>query len=257
MRDDSTSPVGVLPRALRLLELLRAAPDGGLRLGELVVASGIAQGSAHRILSDLASVGAVERAGMRYRLGDRIGSIRIEPPMPLAGLAAARPILQRVADEIGDTVYLGARGLGGVSYHLRCDGSSPIRVFTVELGEVKLLATSYAGLALLAGLDAARRELEVERALDPLPPRWQPRDPTIIRARLEEILAQHDELGWCGGIEIIPDVAGVACAVPREGGAARLSITASAAAQRMPASRVPEVAEILCDAAAELSTLNV
>ena len=42
-------------------------------------------------------------------------------------------VVQAAADELGDTVYLAARAAGGVAYLLRCDGDSPVRVFTVEV----------------------------------------------------------------------------------------------------------------------------
>ena len=137
-----TPPTGVLPRAALVMRLLHEAGPAGLRLSQLVQRTGLPQPTAHRLLADLAEEGAVTRRGAAYALGDRWGPVGFEPVTPrcLIEREGSRAVVQAAADELGDTVYLAARVAGGVAYLLRCDGDSPVRVFTVEVGEVKRLA---------------------------------------------------------------------------------------------------------------------
>ncbi|WP_282828715.1 helix-turn-helix domain-containing protein [Gulosibacter sediminis] len=251
-------PVGVLPRATLVMDLLRRGGDAGARLNELVQATGLPQPTVHRLLADLAESGAVARRGQSYVVGERWGEVGLETTIPgcVADRERTRQVLQRAADVVGDTIYLAARTLGGVGYCMRCDGDSPVRVFTVEVGEVKPLASSYAGLALLSGLPTERRNREVEEVVARMPARWGERDPDMVRERLHLLLGQMDERGWCGGVAVVPGVAGAACCVPRGFSIPRVALTISAAEQRMPTERVPEAAEVLLEAAAELAEIG-
>ncbi len=254
-----TPPTGVLPRAALVMRLLHEAGPAGLRLSQLVQRTGLPQPTAHRLLADLAEEGAVTRRGAAYALGDRWGPVGFEPVTPrcLIEREASRAVVQAAADELGDTVYLAARAAGGVAYLLRCDGDSPVRVFTVEVGEVKRLAAGYAGIALLAALPPERRRAEVDAVVARPPRRWNLTDDGALHDLLDTLLRQMDEQGWCGGVPVVPGVAGVACGVPaRMGSIPQVSLTASAAEQRMPPARVPEVAEVLRAAATRLAEIG-
>lgn len=251
-------PIGVLPRAGLLLRLLHEAGPTGLRLSQLVQRTGLPQPTVHRLLTDLAEGGAVGRRGGAYVRGRGWGPIGFEPATPrcLLEREASRAVVQAAADELGDTVYLAARTAGGVAYLLRCDGDAPVRVFTVEVGEVKPLAAGYAGLALLAALPPERRRAEVDAVVAAPPRRWDRADAGDLRGLLTTLLGQMDEQGWCGGVPVVPGVAGVACCVPTPWGEPQVALTASAAEQRMPAERVPEVAAVLEAAAARLAEIG-
>lgn len=251
-------PTGVLPRATLVMRLLHAAGPVGLRLGQLVQRTGLPQPTAHRILTDLAREGAVVRDGSAYVIGERWGVIPFDLATPpcLMEREATRAIVQGAADQLGDTVYLAARAAGGVAYFLRCDGNSPVRVYTVEVGEVKPLASSYAGLALLSSLPADRRRAEVDAVVANPPRRWENDAIPDLRDLLQALLGQMDEQGWCGGIPVVPGVAGVACCVPTSAGNPRVALTASAAAQRMPPERVPTVAAALQAAASRIAGIG-
>ena len=58
---------GVIESAFGLLELLCAL--GRARVTELAEESGLPRTTVHRLLGQLAAVGAVERTGAHYRLG--------------------------------------------------------------------------------------------------------------------------------------------------------------------------------------------
>ncbi|KAB1659794.1 helix-turn-helix domain-containing protein [Pseudoclavibacter sp. CFCC 13796] len=253
-------PRGVLPRAAVLISLLAEAGSDGLRLSDLVKNSALAQPTVHRLLADLVSVGAVERtSGRKYVIGSALEEIGLGQPTPqaLQHIETTRTILQSLADEVGDTVYLALRGYSSLQYLLRCDGDSPVRVYSVAVGEVKPLASSYAGVALLAGLAPGVRQREIERILAQMPERWLPQNSSIQRERLETLIAQVQGQGWCGGIPVIPDVDGVACPVPRRTGAPVLGLTISAAASRLPPERIAMLGVRLTEVAEEVAAVGM
>ncbi|HEX4978996.1 MAG TPA: IclR family transcriptional regulator [Acidimicrobiales bacterium] len=96
MTDTRISGIGVLDKAVRILDALEAGP---LPLGELCAASGLPRATAHRLAAALEAHGFVDRDGAgRFLLGRRLA---------VRSLAdAARPALERLRDETGESVQL-------------------------------------------------------------------------------------------------------------------------------------------------------
>lgn len=250
-------PVGVLPRAAVLLRLMVRAGQDGLRLHDLAELSGINRATVHRLLADLIDLRAVTKVrGRRYALGGAIedASLMQQAPGALRNREQTREVLQRVADEVGDTVYLAVRMFNSAHYVLRCDGASPVRVYSVQVGEFKPLATSFAGIALLSGLDADQRNQSIASAIDDPYATWPVGDAAggdWIRRGIDQVRSQ----GWCGGVSVLPDVAGLACPVPRENAAPILALTISAATPRLPWGRIEALAPLLTRTADELALI--
>jgi DNA-binding IclR family transcriptional regulator len=94
---DSVSGVGVLDKAFTIVDALEAGPKA---LGDLVAATGLSRATAHRLAVALEAHGMVRRDGDgRFALGSRL--------LPLAELA--RPALERLRDETGESVQLYVR----------------------------------------------------------------------------------------------------------------------------------------------------
>jgi DNA-binding IclR family transcriptional regulator len=94
---DSVSGVGVLDKAFTIVDALEAGPRS---LNELVAATGLSRATAHRLAVALEAHGMVRRDGDgRFALGSRL--------LPLADLA--RPALERLRDETGESVQLYVR----------------------------------------------------------------------------------------------------------------------------------------------------
>jgi len=94
---DSVSGIGVLDKAFSILDALEAGPRS---LNELVAATSIARATTHRLAIALEAHGMVRRDGDgRFVLGSRL--------LPLAELA--RPALERLRDETGESVQLYVR----------------------------------------------------------------------------------------------------------------------------------------------------
>jgi DNA-binding IclR family transcriptional regulator len=94
---DSVSGIGVLDKAFSIVDALEAGPRS---LNDLVAVTGLPRATAHRLAVALEAHGMVRRDGDgRFVLGSRL--------LPLADLA--RPALERLRDETGESVQLYVR----------------------------------------------------------------------------------------------------------------------------------------------------
>ncbi|HEX4906073.1 MAG TPA: IclR family transcriptional regulator [Acidimicrobiales bacterium] len=94
---DSVSGIGVLDKAFAIVDALEAGPRS---LNDLVATTGIARATTHRLAVALEAHGMVRRDDEgRFALGLRL--------LPLADLA--RPALERLRDETGESVQLYVR----------------------------------------------------------------------------------------------------------------------------------------------------
>jgi DNA-binding IclR family transcriptional regulator len=96
---DSVSGVGVLDKAFAVVDALEAGP---LTLAGLVEASGLSRATAHRLAVALETHGMVRRTGDgRFALGPRLAGPSLAE--------RARPALERLRDETGESVQLYVR----------------------------------------------------------------------------------------------------------------------------------------------------
>lgn len=155
-----TSDPGTIERTMELLRLLATAGRFGLALTQISEAAKLPHSTAHRLLRRLIAERMVvqRESNKRYMLG------------PLSfelGLAAAqiydlrepcRAILMRLAEQIGDTVYLTVRSGYESVCEDRYEGPSPIRVISLEVGSRRPLGLGAGGLAILAAIPDDERE---------------------------------------------------------------------------------------------------
>lgn len=107
MLDTSVSGVGVLDKAVGILAALEAQP---LPLAGLVAATGISRPTAHRLAVALEQHGLVRRdAEGRFCLGMRLVALGRAAIGELDVVEAARPVLERLRDETGESAQLYVR----------------------------------------------------------------------------------------------------------------------------------------------------
>jgi IclR family acetate operon transcriptional repressor len=105
---------GVIESAFGLLEVLCAL--GQARVAELTEESGLPRTTVHRLLGQLAAVGAVERIGARYRLGAALLVLgQHVTPMERLRALAQRPMIE-LAAAASVHVFLGATTSGAPIY---------------------------------------------------------------------------------------------------------------------------------------------
>jgi DNA-binding IclR family transcriptional regulator len=168
-------------KALDLLTLFtRAQPQAGL--SDLARRAGLNKATCHRLLTDLAAAGLVEQvgAGREYRLGPgvlRLAALR-EAAVPLQ--AAARPVLDWLAETTGETAHLSVLVAGRLqalafAYSTR----HATRVMMSDADVLPFHATA-SGLAVLGALDRAARDAVLAAPLPALTP-LTVTDPAALR----------------------------------------------------------------------------
>ncbi|MFF7187623.1 IclR family transcriptional regulator [Streptomyces sp. NPDC008222] len=177
-------------------------------------------------------------------------------PSPINDFAGIEKVARRLADRTGDTVYVAMRRLDGVHYLTRADGSYPIRAVVVEVGETVPLGATFAGIALLswhepeaveARLLANERLWRTMRAAE-LP------DLQDTVAAVRRAIAQVHERGYFFDRDtVMRGVSGMAAPIPSRTADPYMAITISAINDRLPPSRVDELAPLLLEAAREIT----
>jgi DNA-binding IclR family transcriptional regulator len=94
--------VPAVDRSFRILDLLSRSP-APLGTSEVARRLRLAKSTAHGLLRSLEAVGAVEEVRQRYRLGPAVERLALGAELRRRW----RPVLQRIADEIGETAFLG------------------------------------------------------------------------------------------------------------------------------------------------------
>lgn len=193
----------------RVASVLRALAEGsgaGRRLSEIAVASGLGKTTTHRLLSSLAQVGFVDQdaGSRRYRLGFGLFALGMAAANRFDVIELARPSLDRLAEETGDTVFLSVRDRFDAVCLDRRIGSFPIKTLTLSIGDRRPLGVGAGSLALLAFMEDA----EIERALQANAPRLDKPafEPLALRQLIVETRAQG--FSFNAG-RIIPDMLAV------------------------------------------------
>lgn len=144
-------------KALGLLRLVGLHHPQGARLRDLITQSGQDRSTAHRLLACLMEEGFVERPppGKLYRLGMEAMQLGLVSAGMVPVVDRFRPVMQRLARQTGDTVFLIVRsGDHALCLH-REEGPYPIKAFVVEPGTRRLLGVSSVGVGILAKLPDA------------------------------------------------------------------------------------------------------
>ncbi|WP_025516081.1 IclR family transcriptional regulator [Bordetella trematum] len=161
----STGGTQSMRRALELLRVLARHQEDGIDLQGVMRESGLERSTAHRLLSSLVEEQFAQRDAdsRRYRLGVdamQLGFSSLRRP-PL--LDALRPFAQKLARLSGDTVFLVMRQGDYALCLLREAGTFPVKVFTIDQGERRLLGVGAGGLALMAALPDDEVQALLER----------------------------------------------------------------------------------------------
>lgn len=151
---------GTIQRSVGLLRLLASGGGRGLALTELAQASRLPHPTVHRLLHNLAGEGLVRQVAgtRRYALGTLAYEVGLAAAQQFDIRQVCRPVVARLAAEAGDTVYLVMRSGTEAVCVDRCEGPSPIRVITLEIGSRRPLGVGAGGLAILAALDETERQ---------------------------------------------------------------------------------------------------
>lgn len=245
---------GVVARSAAILEAIANHSPSPASITQLSRDTGLTRPTVHRIVGDLARVGAVEKHGPGYLLGPALSDLSTFSRTHSVDITALEPIVQDLATTSSYTVYLTQLNHGHSHYLLRCDGNSPIRTFNVDVGEYRRLPVCYAGIALLGTQSTERRQAEIGDLVCNPPGFFSSDDPDWLRHHTEELLNQLDQRGWCGGQDAVPLVAGIACPVPRDDiSQPQLAVTISGVSSLLTAERREDLAPAMIETARKIS----
>ena len=150
-------------RVTAILDALAHASDQGLRLTDVMQKAKLNKTTAHRLLAGLAAYGLADQHPEtgRYFVGLKLSSLSQAAKKRFALAPLVEPALARICQQTQDTAYFVVRS-GDESVCIGChEGSFPIRVLTLYVGDRRPLGINASGLALLAFLPDA----EVERVM--------------------------------------------------------------------------------------------
>lgn len=153
MKEESADGVRSVERAASIIQAVADAGEGGARLTDIVMKTGMSKTTIHRLLGTLVKVGWLEQEvnTSTFYLGLPLVAIGITASDRHGLLDVAAPHLKRLAELTGDTVYLAVR-MGAQALCVdRVVGSFPIRTATLRIGDRRPLGTCPGSLALLAG----------------------------------------------------------------------------------------------------------
>lgn len=149
----------VVGRVAQLLRLVGRKPEGTSIAG-LVRESGLTRPTVHRLLASLAAEGLLDHdsATGKWVLGPEVfllGSVAAAR-FPMEDIA--RPSLQRLAEETGESAFFSIRRGNETVCVLREEGSFPVRSFVLHEGVRFPLGVASAGTAIMAFLPVDERE---------------------------------------------------------------------------------------------------
>jgi DNA-binding IclR family transcriptional regulator len=183
----------VLGKASLILTAFREE-DLSLSLTELTRRTGIAKATVHRLCQGLIEAELLERDGARYRLGLRLFEIGLRAPAQRMLRQAARPIVEELAQALGNAVIL-AVPKGGEVLCIENAGTHRNWANSVVSGRRMRLYCSAAGKLTVAMLPA-------QYPLSAVVPQMERRTPrTLTPGRLPAELERVRREGYATEIE--------------------------------------------------------
>ncbi len=170
-------------RALELIESV-AESEGGLTLSELAQRAEVPKSTAHSLVHTLTAEGFLERGtdSGRFSLGPRLLRLLGRLPHQFELPRIARPIMQKLVDEIGETTLLGVRRGANVLYVEQVEAPQFIR-YVAPLGEPRPLHCTSIGKLFMANMsEGDLRALLQSAPLEALTP--------YTKTDVEEIIAE-------------------------------------------------------------------
>lgn len=143
---------GSAGKALELLRLVARHHPSGLRLTEAIALSGLDRSTVHRQLACLIEEGFVDRTpdSKRYRLGIEAMQLGVAPDANAHLVQRFLPVMEDVARQSGDTVFLMVRsGDHALCLH-REEARQPEDALIVAPGIRRVLGVSAVGVGVLA-----------------------------------------------------------------------------------------------------------
>lgn len=178
-------------RSLEIIEAV-ATDRGSLTLSELARRVQLPKSTAHTLVQTLAADGFLEREidTGRYVLGPRMLRLLGRVPDQFELPRVARPFMQSLVEQVGETAILGVRRGPAIIYLEQVEASQYIR-YAAPLGEARPLYSSSIGKLFVAAMSPSVRSLLLEES-PPTPLT------SSTRTRTDEILSEARDVAANG-----------------------------------------------------------
>lgn len=225
-----------------VLRALSAAPEAGLRLSDVAVATEFGKSTTHRLLSRLTAVGLVEQDldGRRYHMGFELYVLGQAAARRFGILAIAKASLQRLVERTEDTVYMSVlAGMDAVCL-ARVEGSFPIKTLTMNVGDRRPLPVGSGALSMLAHYS----DDEIDRILEANTQRY--REYTFFdMAFVHAMIDQTRRDGFTFSDNLIDGMRALAVPILDPQGRPVAAITVSAISDRMKPERRTNIIAVM------------
>jgi IclR family KDG regulon transcriptional repressor len=243
--------VQVLDRAINILEFIGQQSSGEAALPELSAAMKLHKTTTHRIAHVLESRGLLRRGldSNRYRLGLHLYDLGCQALDHVNIRDEARPVMTRVAYEVGETVHLALLDRAEVLYIERVE---PQRSLTMgsKLGARNPVYCTALGKAILS----CAPEMEIDRILAGLRMEARTRNTiTNVLAFKRELERVHDRGYAIDDEEIEEGIRCIAAPVLNASDLALAAISVSGPSSRITPDRYQLIGKTMMKAAQELS----
>lgn len=238
-----------------ILDALSRSSTQGLRLTDVIEVTSLGKTTAHRLLNGLCDHGLVDfdPETARYFVGIRLMSLASAARNRFALAKLAEPSMARLVRKTQDTVYLiGKSGDHAVCLDAR-EGSFPIRVLTLNVGDRRPLGIGAGSLAMLAAMGDA----DVERIL--AQQKAERSRFAFTDDQLLSMIAGTRERGYSYNdthiykeMADVTGMAAVAVAIKRSDGQPAGAIHLTAVTQRLSSPRRESIADMLLSEAGRL-----
>lgn len=228
-------------RVLSILKKVAQYNETGVRLSQLAQELDLHVATAHRMLSILAKEGwlSMDPASKIYRLGYEIFDLATKAnQFKLKDLFHS--VLERIADQTGDTTYLVARSGNDALCLDRVVGKFPVQVLTFEAGHQRPLGIGAGSLAFLSSLPTDQAESIIKENEE----RYK-----IFNRSGEEVrsaVKQSRRLGYGLSVKTVtPDTIGVGVTVTNTIGEAVAAISVAGIAKRMEPTKRDKIVKVI------------
>jgi DNA-binding IclR family transcriptional regulator len=241
----------VIAKAGSLLRALGAGSSGGLTTSELGRMTELTRPTAHRLLSELAAQGFVDRDpdNRRWLLGPELYLLGVVAGSRYDVAEHARDLLADLSEQTGESAYLSAaRGRETVCL-AEVEGSFPLRSHVLHEGIRFPFGVASAGLAILSHLPLDEAEAYVSGS--DLAGVWgRSHSQRALRARMQ--LTRNTGYAVNPGL-VVEGSWGVAAAVFDRTDRPRWALSLTGVESRFPEKRIATLGRVLLDRAHVLS----
>ncbi|MFZ5555667.1 MAG: IclR family transcriptional regulator [Pseudomonadota bacterium] len=179
--------------SLRVLDVLEQVVKAqrAVTLEEVTASSGLPKPTVFRILALLGNSGFLQRNPLtkRYSVGARLAGLALATMVGMPEHAQRRAILQRLVDEIGETINFTMLDGATVVYVDRVETPAPIRLH-MEVGSHVPLHCTASGKLFLSFMDHDQRRRVLGRSRLPRLTERTVTDPAALEQQLKRIRAQ-------------------------------------------------------------------